>query len=88
METARLNVRLTPRSAKTEIRGFLGDVLQVRVTAAPVEGRANEALIRLLAERLGVPRRAIRVVAGHTSREKLLAIDGLNGDEVRRRLEA
>jgi uncharacterized protein (TIGR00251 family) len=88
MDTARLNVRLTPRASSTEIRGFVEDVLHVRVTAPPVDGRANEALVRLLAARLGVPRGAVRIVAGQTAREKLLAIDGLTVDEVRRRLEA
>ena len=88
MDTARLNVRLTPRASSTEIRRFVQDVLHVRVTAPPVDGRANEALVRLLAARLGVPRGAVRIVAGQTAREKLLAIDGLTVDEVRRRLEA
>lgn len=87
VETARLNVRLTPRASRTEVRGFLDDVLHIRVTAAPVDGRANEALIRLLADRLGVARGAVRVVAGHTSREKLLAVDGLSTEEAHRRLE-
>jgi len=87
MDTARVNVRVTPRASRAEIRGFAGDTLQVRVTAAPVGGRANEALVRLLADRLRVPRGAVRIVAGHTAREKLLAIDGLTSEELRRRIE-
>lgn len=87
MDTARLNVRLTPRASRAEVRGFTGDTLHVRVTAAPVDGKANDALIRLLAGRLEVPRGAIRVVAGQTAREKLLAIDGLTPEELRRRLD-
>ena len=88
METTRLNVRLTPRATRDEVGGFAGETLRVRVTAPPVDGRANEALTRLLASRLGLARGAVRVVAGQASRQKVVAIDGLTGDEVRRRLEA
>ena len=86
METVRLSVRLTPRASREEIAGFEGETLRVRVTAPPVEGRANRALVRLLAKRLGVPRGAVRVVTGQTSRSKVVAIDGLDATELRRRL--
>ncbi len=62
-------------------------MLRVRVMAPPVDGRANEALTRLLASKLGLSRGAVRVVAGQASRLKVVAVDGLNLDEVRRRLE-
>ena len=64
MDTARLSVRLTPRAARDEIGSFEGETLRVRVTAPPVDGRANEALTRLLASKLGVPRSDVRVVGG------------------------
>ena len=86
METVRLSVRLTPRAPREEIAGFEGETLRVRVTAPPVEGRANRALVRLLAKRLGVPRGAVRVVTGQTSRSKVVAIAGLDATELRRRL--
>ena len=86
METVRLSVRLTPRASREEIAGFEGETLRVRVTAPPVEGRANRALVRLLAKRLGVPRGAVRVVTGQTSRSKVVAIAGLDATELRRRL--
>lgn len=86
METSRLNVRLTPRASGNEVRGFVGETLQVRVTAAPVDGRANEALLRLVAATAAVPRSAVRIVAGQTSREKVIAVDGIAGDELRHRL--
>ena len=86
METVRLSVRLTPRASREEIAGFEGETLRVRVTAPPVEGRANRALVRLLAKRLGLPRGAVRVVTGQTSRSKVVAIDGLDAVELRRRL--
>jgi len=59
----------------------------VRVTAPPVDGRANAALTRLLAKRLGVARSEVRVVAGQTSRHRVVTVDGLSAIEVRRRLE-
>ena len=90
MESTRIAVRLTPRASRDEIVGFDGEgadaALRVRVTAPPVEGRANVALTRLLAKRLGVARGAVRVVAGQRSRRKVVAVDGLGIDEVRRRL--
>ena len=86
METARLAVRLTPRASGDAIVGFEGETLRVRVSAPPVEGRANRALERLLAKRLGLARGAVRVVAGQASRNKVVAIDGLDAAGVRRRL--
>ena len=87
METSRLSVRLVPRASRNEIAGFEGEILRVRVTAPPVEGKANQALVRLLAKRLDVPRGAVRVVAGQASRQKVVAVDGLSGAELRGRLE-
>ena len=90
MESTRIAVRLTPRASRDEIVGFDEEgeeaALRVRVTAPPVESRANVALTRLLAKRLGVARGAVRVVAGQRSRQKVVAVDGLGIDEVRRRL--
>ena len=82
-----LRVHLTPRSARDEVLGLEGDVLRARVTAPPVEGRANEALLRLLAEALGVPKSSLRIVRGQRSREKLVSVEGLDAAEVQRRLE-
>ena len=84
--TARIGVRLAPRASRTELTGFDGETLKVRVTAPPVAGRANEALTRLLAKRLRVGRRDVRVVAGQSFRDKVVAIDGLTTAEVRARL--
>lgn len=85
--SARINVRLTPRAGRDEVLGFEGDVLRVRVAAPPVDGRANEALTRLLAARLGAPHSAVEVVGGHTARQKVVAIDGLDAAEVRARID-
>jgi uncharacterized protein (TIGR00251 family) len=83
MAAVRVSVRLTPRAARNEIVGFEGETLRVRVTAPPLEGRANEALVRLLAERLGTSRGAVEVVSGHTARQKVVAVAGLTLAEVR-----
>jgi hypothetical protein len=83
---ARIRVRLTPRAARDEIAGWRSDVLRVRVTAPPVEGRANAALERLLANALGLPGSAVRVVSGQRVREKTVAIDGLTQEQALARL--
>lgn len=81
-----LQVRLTPRAARDQIVGWDGDVLRVRVTAPPVEGRANEALMRLLARALHVPPGRLRLVRGQTQRNKVVAVEGLTYEELRGRL--
>lgn len=88
---ARLAVRLTPGAASDRIDGWDADVegrpvLKVRVRARPVEGEANEALIRLLAKALGLPRSAVSVRRGGQSRTKILVIEGLSEDEAKARL--
>jgi len=83
---ARIRVRLTPRAARDAIAGWQDGVLRVRVTAPPVEGRANAALERLLAGALGLPKTAVRVVGGAQSRDKTVAVEGIAQEEALRRL--
>jgi uncharacterized protein (TIGR00251 family) len=71
----RLEVRVQPRAARNEIAGAHGGALRIRLQAPPVDGAANEALVDFLARQLGVPRRHVRVVAGATSRTKIVEID-------------
>ncbi len=78
-------VRVLPRSNRNELMVEV-DGLRVRLTAAPVDGAANEALIALLAERIGVPKRALRVARGVAARQKVLEIRGIAGEEFWRRL--
>ncbi|MEX1169057.1 MAG: DUF167 domain-containing protein [Chloroflexota bacterium] len=78
----RFAVRLAPRSSSNRVDGVIDGVLKVRVTAAAVEGAANTALVHLLAEELGVARRDVRIVAGATSRQKLVVVDGVATDVV------
>ena len=84
----RVEVRVVPRASRDELAGF-DDTgrLKVRLTAPPVEGAANRALVKLLSKRLGVARGAVTVVRGETSRNKLVEIDGLSDDAVRDALQ-
>jgi uncharacterized protein (TIGR00251 family) len=83
-----IKIRLIPRSSRNEIFGREEDRYKVKVTAPPVEGMANKALIGLLAEKLGVPKRAIEITAGTTSRTKTVRIQGLTEADIVRALEA
>ncbi len=78
----RFAVRLTPRSAVERVEEVVDGVLKVRVMAPAVEGTANASLIRLLADELGIARRDVRIVAGATSRQKLVVVDGIEPDAV------
>jgi uncharacterized protein (TIGR00251 family) len=78
-------VRVLPRSSRNELT-IEADGLRVRLTAPPVEGAANEALIALVAERLRLPKRSVRVARGAASRQKTLEITGLSGEEFWQRL--
>ncbi len=73
----RFMVRLTPRGGADRVDGVVEGDLRARVSAPAVDGAANQALLRLLAAELGVPRTAVRLVAGAAGRRKLIAIDGL-----------
>jgi uncharacterized protein (TIGR00251 family) len=81
-------VRVTPRSGRDEVAGWEQGQLRVRLRAPPVEGQANEALLRLLASSLGLRRGALSLVSGATGRVKAVRIEGLDEAEARRRLEA
>ena len=77
-DSATIAVRLIPRASTDEIAGQRDGALLVRVTAPPVDGRANTALCRLLAKRAGVPASQVHVIRGATSRDKLVRIDGVS----------
>jgi uncharacterized protein len=85
---ARLGVRVSPGARRSEIVGRHGDRWKVRVAAAPERGRANDALLELVAGALEVPADRIRVVAGATGRDKVIEVVGITGNEADRLLEA
>jgi uncharacterized protein (TIGR00251 family) len=87
----RLAIKLTPGAATDRIDGWDVDaegrpVLKVRVRARPVEGEANEALVKLIAKALGVPKSAVAIQRGGQSRTKILVVEGLSEDEAKGRL--
>jgi uncharacterized protein len=83
-----LSVRLQPRASRNEIAEPFGNELKIKVTAPPVDSAANEALLDLLKNKLGVPRSTIELVRGQTSRHKTVFIAGLSVAEVQSRLLA
>ncbi len=86
MTTARLSVHVKPGAAANQATGWREDVLEVRIAALPQQGQANAALIRFLAELLGLAPSRLSVVRGHSSRRKQVAIEGLDQGELWRRL--
>ena len=85
--STRLRVRVQPKSSKNEVVGYRGGTLRLRVTAPPEGGRANEAVISLLADALDLPKSQVEIVRGHASRDKLLVV-WLTSEEIKRRLES
>ncbi|MEX0673345.1 MAG: DUF167 domain-containing protein [Gaiellaceae bacterium] len=78
--TARLRLHVVPGARRAGVVGRHGDGWKVRVTAAPERGAANDAVVRLLAETLGLPRRAVTIVSGHSGREKTVELAGTDRD--------
>jgi uncharacterized protein (TIGR00251 family) len=79
-------VRVAPGARRTEVVGRHGERWKVRVTAPPADGRANEALLRLLAKTLALPPARVTLVAGHGARDKVVELAGIGADETERRL--
>ena len=77
-----LSVKVQPRASASEIGQPLGKELRIKVTAPPVDSAANEALVKLLAEKLDCSRRCVELVRGQASRHKLVKISGLTAQEV------
>lgn len=85
---ARITVRLTPRGGSDVIDAWDGDVLHVRVAAAPVGGKANQALLKLLAKALGVAPSRLAILSGATGRTKVIEIDAMSSYDAQRLLGA
>jgi len=82
--SARIALHVTPKSGRDEIVGWRGGELSVRVTAAPEDGKANAAVCRLLAKALRLPKSAVSIVRGDTSRHKSAEIEGVSDEDVHR----
>ena len=81
-------VRVRPRARRNAIVGELGDALKLDLTAAPVDGKANQACMELLAEVLNLPRSSLIIASGQTSRNKVIRVSGIPAAELRKRLQA
>ena len=88
MISVTIEVRVTPRATRSEIVGFADGTLKVRISAPPVNNAANTELVKLLSKRLAVPKSAIEMIAGHTSRSKRLRIVGISEALLKARLSA
>ncbi|MDP2840613.1 MAG: DUF167 domain-containing protein [Syntrophales bacterium] len=76
------HIRVVPRASRSEPAGIQDDALKLRITAPPVEGKANEECIRLLAETLGVKKGQVTIISGHASRTKTVAVEGVKAKEI------
>ena len=84
----RFEVHAKPRAKKSKLVGERGDAVEIALAAPPVDGAANEELVRIVAKVLAVPRRDVELVRGDTSRAKLVAVRGLSAGEIEARLRA
>ena len=83
-QMAILRVHVVPNAKSDSVVGMHGGAVKIKLRAPAVEGKANAALVRFLAEQMKLPRHAIVLQRGHTSRDKLIRVDGLNQEDVRR----
>lgn len=84
----RITLRVQPGAKRRRVVGKVGDEWKIAVTAPPVDGRANEACVKLLAEICAVAKSAVRLAAGASARRKVFEVEGLEAAEIERRLEA
>ena len=82
----RFEVWAKPRAKKSRVVGSRGDAVEVSLAAPPVDGAANEELVRVLADLLGVPQRSVTIVRGATAQRKLVEVTGIGAEEARSRL--
>lgn len=81
-----LEIKAVPNAPRSEVAGWMGAALKVKVHAPALEGRANDELCEFLAEKLGLPRRAVTLLRGDKSRQKVVRIEGLSLDDAKARL--
>jgi len=84
----KIPLRAYPNAVRDEVLGFTGGILQVKVAAPPVKGKANDRLIAFFSQLLDISKGSVSIVKGHTSRNKLIAIDGLSRDDIMKRLSS
>ena len=85
-QPGRLRLRVHPNAARNEINGWTDGVLQVKVAAPPVQGKANRELTSFISRLLKVSKSSVSIVKGHTSRDKVITVEGLSQDDIISRL--
>jgi uncharacterized protein (TIGR00251 family) len=83
-----LKIRLTPRADRDAVGAVTDGVIAVRVSAPPVDGQANAALVKVLAKALGVPKSRLSIVRGQSARDKLVRVEGLRASDAHARLRS
>lgn len=86
--STQLAIKAVPNAARSELVGWLGDALKVKLKAPPVDGKANAELCRFLAATLDLPKGAVTLATGASARQKRVQIDGLDADALRTRIDA
>lgn len=86
MPCCTLDLKTIPNAPRNALAGWLGEALKVKVHAPALDGRANDALLEFLAQKLGLPRRAVTLVRGDKSRHKVVRVEGLTLAEAKVRL--
>ena len=81
-----LNLKVTTNAVRSEITGYKGEVLCIKIAAVPVKGRANRELVNVLSQALGVSKSAITIIKGQMNRNKVVSVEGLNRKEITERL--
>ena len=85
-EGCAFEVRVVPRASANQVRGVYGDAIKICVTASPVRGAANKALLKFLARKLGVKNYDIEILTGHSSRTKRIHVSGITAEKIRSNL--
>ena len=86
--SSRLRLHVAPGAKRAGVVGRHGDAWKVSVAAPPENGRANEAVVRLLADTLDVPRSSVELVSGHSAKDKIVQLAGIEPDDIERRLSS
>ena len=87
-ESCILKVRVQPKASRNQVDGYEDGTLRLRVSAPPVDGKANSSVIALLAKTLGISKSKLQIIRGQSSRDKSVSVETLTEEEVRRRIEA
>jgi uncharacterized protein (TIGR00251 family) len=86
MSSTRLNIKVVPGASSDRIVGWLGESLKVCVRVPPEKGKANKAVETVIIQALGLPKKSVRIISGHTSARKVIEVEGLSETELRERL--